>query len=182
MRRRERVSQRREMNGLKPKAVVSSATVVLAIVMWMFPMAGAAPPLGKPDVGILGIACLPNDPNIGLGGGCTEILEDSRRTIHGKVWANAFRSGFPGEVYHKDTTHCQEGYYYATPSLGAYWWNDMISSSSANFDACQFMYLWEHENFLGSEIACNTDCTTMGSMNDRASSLQVWPWSCGVQC
>lgn len=51
-------------------------------------------------------------------------------------------------------------------------WNDRVSSAKA-YSGCSYYYHYQNSNFGGSSVTCNTDCSTMGSL-DNATSSEKW--------
>jgi len=71
-------------------------------------------------------------------------------------------------LYSSTGNTCPNGSTYGFPNLGSYGWNDTASSISAS--SCQTV-LYQNINYGGSTFKCNGNCTSVGSMNDAASSV-----------
>jgi len=57
---------------------------------------------------------------------------------------------------------------YSASALGSDW-NDRISSTAGG-GGCAKNVLWEDQGFAGSRLECNSSCSTMGVMDNQASS------------
>lgn len=77
---------------------------------------------------------------------------------------------------HAGSTTCDTGpqapYIYTTSSVGWYW-NDEISSATTLSD-CNTIRLWQHDLFTGAFRDCSPECSTLGGLNNEASSLETW--------
>jgi hypothetical protein len=54
--------------------------------------------------------------------------------------------------------------------------NDKLSSTRG-FSDCAKNVIWEHQNFAGTKLTCRPNCSSVGSMNDKASSRE-WHHLC----
>lgn len=81
-------------------------------------------------------------------------------TVSNSLGCNTYKCGF------LNLSTCW--YNYSNSALGADW-NDRISSTSGG-GGCSQNVLWENQNFGGSRLECNASCSTLGIMDNQASS------------
>lgn len=68
---------------------------------------------------------------------------------------------------------CSPSMYYQVPSMPS-GWNDRVSSAKA-YSNCSF-YHYRDTNYNGPYVVCDSNCSTMGSL-DNATSSEKWLYS-----
>ncbi|MDO8690869.1 MAG: hypothetical protein Q7R39_12810 [Dehalococcoidia bacterium] len=94
----------------------------------------------------------------------------SHQTVISIHYRDSNFSGVSFMAVANNTVGCTTGISYALPSMPS-GWNDVVSSART-FAGCSFNRHYEHTNYGGAKIDCQ--CATMGTMNDKTSSLK---WS-----
>jgi hypothetical protein len=69
------------------------------------------------------------------------------------------------------TNGCSDSVFYSVSSMPA-GWNDRVSSAKA-YSNCNYFYHYQDSNFGEPSTVCNTECATMGSL-DNATSSEKW--------
>ena len=92
----------------------------------------------------------------------------SGTTVLAVLYQDVAYGGGALALYSSSGNTCPNGSTYGFSNLGSYSWNDITSSVSGN--NCQVM-LYQNINYGGSTFKCNGSCSSVGSMNDQASSV-----------
>lgn len=66
---------------------------------------------------------------------------------------------------------CSSSTQYSVSSMPSGWDNRV--SSARGYSGCNYFYHYQNTNFGGSSLVCNTECATMGSL-DNATSSEKW--------
>lgn len=66
---------------------------------------------------------------------------------------------------------CSSSTQYSVSSMPSGWDNRV--SSARGYSGCNYFYHYQKTNFGGSSLVCNTECATMGSL-DNATSSEKW--------
>lgn len=69
------------------------------------------------------------------------------------------------------TSGCTDSIFYSVPTMPNGWEN-RVSSAKA-YSNCNYFYHYRDTNFGTPSVACNTDCSGMGSL-DNATSSEKW--------
>lgn len=69
---------------------------------------------------------------------------------------------------------CSSTVQYSASSMPSGWDNRV--SSARGYSGCNYFYHYQNTNFGGSSIVCNTECATMGSL-DNATSSEKWSYT-----
>ncbi|MCB7136317.1 hypothetical protein [Cellulosimicrobium marinum] len=96
---------------------------------------------------------------------------DSR--IVGIVYRGSGYSGATTLLWGKGANGCRYGSTYGFPNLASFVQNNVISSAES-FMGCWSTFYNEY-GYWGDRRNCTPHCSTMGSMNDRASSIVYRP-------
>lgn len=69
---------------------------------------------------------------------------------------------------------CSSSTQYSVPSMPSGWDNRI--SSARGYSNCNYFYHYQNTNYGGSSVVCNTDCSSMGSL-DNATSSEKWTYA-----
>lgn len=69
---------------------------------------------------------------------------------------------------------CSSSTQYSVSSMPSGWDNRV--SSARGYSGCNYFYHYQNTNFGGSSVVCNTECATMGSL-DNATSSEKWAYT-----
>jgi hypothetical protein len=69
---------------------------------------------------------------------------------------------------------CSNSVKYSASSMPSGWDNRV--SSARGYSGCNYYYHYQDTNYGGSSVVCNTECATMGSL-DNATSSEKWSYT-----
>jgi len=69
---------------------------------------------------------------------------------------------------------CSSSTQYSVSSMPSGWDNRV--SSARGYSGCNYFYHFQDTNYGGSSVVCNTECATMGSL-DNATSSEKWSYT-----
>jgi hypothetical protein len=101
-----------------------------------------------------------------------DVAAASGRTVLGIEYRDSRFRGPTLVLTWAGSVNCYGSRNFAYPSMGAYGWNDRISSAKA-YNGCWSTH-YEHAGYGGDSITCSSYCTSMGAMNDKSSSIVFW--------
>jgi len=106
-----------------------------------------------------------------LNGGAEKDLADVQVVI-GIDWDY---TNFAGSSYTWVVSNngCSSSIQYSISSMPA-GWDNRVSSARA-YSNCNYYYHYQNTNYGGSSVVCNTECSTMGSL-DNATSSEKWTY------
>lgn len=93
--------------------------------------------------------------------------------VLGVLWRDANYKGASKVLYGKGTNGCYTGSTYGFPNLADFLMNNVVSSAST-YAGC-WVTLYDGGSYSGAKRNCTPSCSTLGTMNDKASSVVYRP-------
>jgi hypothetical protein len=97
----------------------------------------------------------------------------SSQVVIGIDWDN---TNFAGSSYTwvVSGSGCSTSTQYSVSSMPSGWDNRV--SSARGYSNCNYFYHYQNTNYAGSSAVCNTECSSMGSL-DNATSSEKWTYT-----
>jgi hypothetical protein len=101
------------------------------------------------------------------------LISPSNQVVIGIDWDN---TNFGGSSYTwvVSGSGCSSSTQYSVSSMPSGWDNRV--SSARGYSNCNYFYHYQGTSYGGSSVVCNTECATMGSL-DNATSSEKWSYT-----
>jgi hypothetical protein len=101
------------------------------------------------------------------------VYSPSSQVVIGIDWED---SNFGGSSYTwvVSGSGCSSSTQYSVSSMPSGWDNRV--SSAKGYSNCNYFYHYQNTSYGGSSVACNTECSSMGSL-DNATSSEKWTYA-----
>ena len=122
---------------------------------------------------LLNHSARPNDVTNELLNSNSGLSSLSSQVVIGIDWDDT-NFGGSSNTWAVSGSGCSSSVKYSASTMPSGWDNRV--SSARGYSGCNYYYHYQNTNFGGSSVVCNTECSSMGSL-DNATSSEKWSYT-----